>query len=601
MVGNTRWLAAAVALWALTAAAGAEEAAHGIAMHGRPALAADFPHLPYADPSAPKGGRMTLGWPGSFDSLNPFTYRGVYPPGLREFVYESLLTRNLAEPFSLYGLVAESVETPHDRSSATFRLRPNARFSDGRPLGAADVAFSLELLRERGLPNQRSYYAKVRAVETPDERTVRFLFADGTDRELPLIIGLMPILPKHATDPATFEQTTLKPPVASGPYTVGAVEPGSSITYRRNPEYWGRDLPVNRGRFNPDEIRYDYFRDANALFEAFKRGLVDVRFEDDATRWIEGYDFPAAREGAVVKEALEAAVPKGLSAFVFNTRRPLFADRRVREALVLLFDFAWANQVLYRGAYERTESYFQSSELSALGIPASAAERALLAPFPAAVLPEVMEGRFRLPAADAGGRNREGVRRALALLRAAGYSVEGGALKDASGAPFAFEILVQTREHERLALNYAGSLKRAGIAVTIRQVDATQFEQRRKTFDFDMLPFFWGASLSPGNEQANRWSSAAAMTEGSFNLPGVSEPAADAMIAALLAARDRDGFVAAVRALDRVLMSGSYVLPLFHRPAEWVARWTRIAHPTPRPLTGYALDTWWTTQTGARP
>lgn len=582
--------------------------AHGLAMRGEPALPSGFEHLPYADPRAPKGGRLTLGWQGGFDSLNPFIVRGLFPPGLVAYlpnwggyVYESLMKRNLAEPFSIYGLIAESADLAADRRSVTFRLRPEARFSDGRPITPDDVVFSMELLREHGRPNYRSTFARVTQAEISGSHEVRFLLQDGTDRELPLLLGLMPILPRHAVEPDRFDETSLEPPIGSGPYTVVTVDPGASITYRRNPDYWGRDLPINRGLNNFDEIRVDFYRDANALFEAFRRGLVDIRLEDEAGRWINGYDFPAAREGRIRKEVLESKVPKGLSGLVFNTRRPVFADIRIREALLLLFDFEWVNQNLFHGAFERTQSYWEGSELSAIGRPASELEYALLAPFPDAVLPAVMDGSFRLPTTDGSGRDRAALRRALELFAQAGYAIEQGVLRNRTGEALTFEILLQTRAQERIALNYAATLKRAGIAASIRPVDTTQIEQRRKTFDFDMTPFFWAGSLSPGNEQSFRWSSQAAATEGTFNMPGVRSDAVDAMIRALLTAETPEAFVAAVRALDRVLISGFYVLPLFHRPAEWVAHWERIAHPEVAPLIGYALETWWAIDAGAKP
>ncbi|MGI8724873.1 MAG: extracellular solute-binding protein [Methyloceanibacter sp.] len=575
-------------------ASGRAEPAHGIAMQGGPREPADFSHFPYANPDAPKGGRLTLGTQGSFDSLNPLIVKGAPADGVREYVYESLLARANDEPFTLYGLIAESVETPPDRSFVEFTLNPKARFSDGTPITVDDVIFSYQVLRDHGRPNHRSYYKKVVNVEKTGDRSVRFTFDADGDREMPLITGLMPVLPKHLLTPETFDKTTLKPPVGSGPYTVTKVDPGKSLTFTRDPNYWGRDLPVNRGLYNFDEVRYDFYRDGGTLFEGFKSGLVNVRTEDDPTSWTEGYTFPAARDGRVLKAALPVDTPAGMSALVFNTRRPLFADRRVREALIKLFDFAWVNRTLYHGQYARTESYFARSELSSHGQPADERERALLAPYPDAVKPAIMDGSFAFPAGDGTGENRNARREALALLEDAGYRLEGGKLVNAATKePVTFEILAATRGQERLLLTYARALKQVGIDARIRQVDSAQYQRRKQTYDFDMIQYFWPVSLSPGNEQSFRWGSEAAVTEGSFNYAGVKSPAVDAMIAALLKAEDRPSFISAVRALDRVLLSGDYVIPLFYPPKQWVGYWHQLKRPDLTPLYGYQIDSWW--------
>ncbi len=592
-----------VPLLALAAAWGAASsavagAASGIAMHGQPALPPDFGHFAYADPAAPKGGRVVYGVIGSFDSMNPFIVKGVAARGLFDAtfgnnVYEPLMVRGRDEPFTLYGLIAESVDTPEDRSWVEFRLRPEARFADGRPITVDDVIFSMEVLRDKGRPNHRSYFAKIARVERTGERSVRFVFGEQ-DREMPLILGLMPVLPKHLLNRDTFDETSLATPVGSGPYRVAAIEPGARIVLRRNPDYWGARLAVKRGFDNYDEIRLEYYRDSNSLFEAFKKGLVDVVFEDDPVRWTQGYDFAAAHAGRVVRETFRSGAPDGMFGFVMNTRRPAFADPAVREAMLTLFDFEWANANLFHGAYERTKSYFDGSTLSAYGRPADARERQLLAPFPGAVRSDVLDGSWRIPTTDASGHDRRNVRKALALFAAAGYAIRNGRLRRIAGnEPFAVELLTTTREQERVALYYAATLRRAGIEIVIRQVDSTQFERRRTSFDFDMLPFAWPVSLSPGNEQGFRWSSAAADTPGSYNVAGVKSPAADAAIEALLNAREMPDFVAAVRALDRVLLSGFYVVPLYHAPGQWIARWSHIGHPERASLYGAALDTWW--------
>lgn len=577
----------------LTSSAVSAEPRLGIAMHGAPVQAGGFDHFPYVNPGAPKGGRATFAVQGSFDSLNPMIVRGVAAAGVREYVYESLMARALDEPFSLYGLLAESIDTPDDRSSVTFTLRPEAKFSDGKPVTVDDVIFSHRLLRDHGRPNYRAYYAKVQSVEKVGDRAVRFVFKSG-DREMPLIMGLMPILPRHAVGAETFENSTLKPPIGSGPYMIAEVAPGAGITYRRDPNWWGADLPVNRGLYNFDEVRYSYFRDSVTMFEAFKTGLYQVRAEDDPTRWAKGYGFPALRDGRVVRTELPIGVPAGMSALVFNTRRPFFSDPRVREALILLFDFEWANQTLYHGLYARTQSYFERSELSSRGIPADERERALLAPFHDAVRPDILDGAFKLHATDASGRDREARRRALALLDEAGYVVVDNRLvSKATGAPFTFELLAATRAQQRLFLAYQRNLKQVGIETRIRQVDSAQYQRRKQTFDFDMIQTVWAASLSPGNEQSFRWSSHAADIEGTFNYPGVKSSAVDAMIDAMLSAGDRPGFVAAVRALDRVLLSGNYVIPLFYLPKQWVAYWTTLDRPAETPISGYQTDSWW--------
>ena len=563
-------------------------------MHGQPALPQDFTAMPYVNADAPKGGRLVQGVLGTFDSLNPFIVRGLPAQSMRGYVFESLMARGYDEPFSLYGLLARTIETDDARSYVTFALDPAAHFSDGTPVTAADVIFSWQLLRDHGRPNYRAYYAKVAGAEALNDRTVRFDLGGADDRELPLILGLMPILAKHAIDAAKFEDTTLTKPIGSGPYTVGEIETGKSVTLKRDPNYWGRELPINRGLWNFNELRFDYYRDANTYFEGFKTGLYDVRAEQDPTRWSTGYDFPAVRDGRVVKEAFTNGLPKPASNFVFNTRRPIFADLRVRQALVLLFDAEWVNRNFFFDLYRRSASYFDDSELSAYHRPADQHERALLAKFPNAVRADVLDGTWSPPTSDGSGRDRKNLRAALSLLEAAGYELKGTTLRARdNGRPFHFEIMVTSRDDERLALVFASNLARAGIDAQVRMVDAVQFDQRRIAFDFDMMPYRWEQSLSPGNEQAFYWGSAAAGEQGTRNYMGVRSPAVDAVIAALLTARERSDFVADVRALDRLLISGCYVVPLFYLPQQWVARWTSIQHPNRTSLFGYLPETWW--------
>jgi len=583
-------------VWAvvLLGAAHGNGAEHAIAMHGAPAYGADFDHFAYVNPAAPKGGRLVEGVLGTFDSLNPFIVRGVALQQIRGYVIESLMARGYDEPFTLYGLLAKTIETDTARNVVTFTLDPAARFSDGTPVTPQDVIFSWDLLRQKGRPNHRGYYGKVAKVEQVGERGVRFDLTGADDRELPLILALMPVLAKHAVDLDRFEETTFNPPVGSGPYLIKDVDPGKSVTLVRNRAYWGEGLAVNRGLWNFDEVRFEFYRDANVHFDAFRRGLYDAREETDPTRWKTGYDFPAARDGRVVAEALPNGQPKGMEGFVFNTRRPLFADVRVREALGLLFDFEWINRNYFFDLYRRTGSYFEGSELSARGRPADARERRLLAAYPNAVRPDVMAGAWAPPVSDGSGRDREMLKRALALLSDAGYDLKGTELRErASGRPFAFEILVATRDKERLALAFARDLKRAGIAAKVRLLDGIEYQQRLQTFDYDMIIFRWAQSLSPGNDQSLYFSSAAADAEASRNYMGAKNPAVDAMIAALLQADERADFVSAVHALDRVLISGCYVVPLFHTPDQWIARWAQIERPAKTSLFGYLPETWW--------
>ncbi|HEY9211368.1 MAG TPA: extracellular solute-binding protein, partial [Ancylobacter sp.] len=470
---------------------------------------------------------------------------------------------------------------------------PRARFSDGRPVMASDVLFSFNLLRTKGRPNHRSYYSKVSKAEITGARGIRFNFG-VIDRELPLILALMPVLAEHAVDPATFEQTSFTPPLGSGPYKAVEVKPGETVILSRTEDYWGRDLPVNRGNFNFDSLRYDFYRDVNSQFEAFKRDLYDIRFETDPTRWKTGYDFPAVRDGRIIREEIETGMPKPYSALIFNMRRDIFSDARVRAAMVELFDFEWANENLYFGLYRRNGSFYDGSELSSRGRSAEPRERELLAKFPDAVLPSVMDGTWQPPTSDGSGRDRESLKRALDLLNAAGWELKGGTLVSrTTGKDFAPEIVVGTKDQERLALAYQRMLKRAGINLRIRLVDNVQFETRKQTYDYDMVPYIWDQSLSPGNEQAFYFGSAAADTPGTRNFMGLKSPAADAMIEALLGARERSDFVSAVRALDRVLISAQFSVPLFYTPGQWVARWTEIERPARVALAGTLAESWW--------
>ena len=584
--------AAAMVCAALAAApARAEPAAptHAIAMHGAPALPQGFSHLPYADPDAPKGGRIVFGQQGTFDSLNPLVVMGVAPDAVPRYVQQSLLFRSADEPFTAYGLLASRVELNVDRTRLAFDIDPRARFSDGTPVTADDVLFTFDMLKAKGKPFHRASLGRVTKASAPSPGRVEFELGDGSNRELPLVIGAMPIFARHATDPATFGETSFKPALGSGPYTVSEVRPGESLTLKRRKDFWAEDHPLTRGLFNADEIRYDFYRDSNALFEAFKAGLYDVRIEGDPTRWMTGYDFPALRDGRVQRETLHFETPKGMTGLVFNTRRPAFSDIRVREALGLLFDFEWVNRNLFHGVYRRAGSFFSDSELSALGIPADAREKGLLAGFPGAVREDVLDGRWTPATTDGSGRDREQARRALDLMNAAGYALRDGVLRNGAGEPFAFEITVTNRQQERLALNYAQSLQRLGIAASVRLIDDVQYWRRLSAFDFDMIQWTWPASASPGNEQIGRWGSANAERNGSLNYAGVRSAAVDAALQALLGAREREDFVAAARTLDRLLVSGFYVVPLYYLPDTWFAHARDVVLPARKP--GYFLST----------
>lgn len=581
-------------LMSFVASPAAAEPRPSIALHGEAKLNPDFKHLPYANPNAPKGGRISLGVMGSFDSLNPLIVKGVPAAGLRDFQIESLMARGLDEPFTLHGLLAETIDVAADGSSVVFALRPQAAFSDRKPVTPEDVVYSFTLLKAKGRPNHRTYFAKVAKAETLGERQVRFTIADTSDRELPMILALMPVFARHGISEAAFDQTTTTPLIASGPYKIGRTDLGRTITYVRDPDYWARDLPITKGRFNFDEVRFEYYREGSVMLEAFKTGSLSFRLEEDPKTWAEGYNSPAFRDGRIVKAEVPIALPAGMTGLVFNTRRPQFADLRVRQALNLLFDFEWVNRTIYNGLYRRTDSFFVRSELSSAGKPADARERELLAPFASAVKPAILDGTFKQPQTEGSGQNRANQRAALGLLKDAGYELQSGKLIETkSGTPFAFEILALNSFQETLFLTFARALEPLGIAARVRVVDSAQYQGRLTNFDFDMIQYTWPASLSPGNEQLFRWSSKTAKTPGSFNYAGVESPAADAMIAAMLAAKTREDFTSAVRALDRVLLSGEYVIPLFHFPTQWIVYWSQLQAPDVTPLSGYALDTWW--------
>ena len=568
---------------------------HGLAMHGAPQLAPNYTHYDYANPNAPKGGDLRMAQIGSFDSLNPFSIRGNAARNIRERVFESLLDRHYDEPFALYGLLAESVTASADRRRVTFKLRKQAKFADGKPVTAADVAFSWKLLKDKGRPNHRYYYGKVSKIETPTPRSVTFIFAGSPpDRELPLIIGLMPIVPKHIYAQRDIQSATLDLPVGSGPYAVSEITPGAQVVFEKNPNYWARNLPIAKGRHNFSTIKEDYFRDDSTAFEAFKAGEIDIWFETSPQRWQSGFNFPAAQEGQIVKQNIPLGTPSGLKAFVLNTRRAALADDALRHALDLAFDFQWANKVLFGDVYQRTDSYFGNTRLSASGQLVSNAELTLLKDSHIAQ-EKLLEG-YVAPVSDGSGRDRVLRRQALQMLQDAGYEMRGKFLHTPKGNKVELEALVQKRGDERLALAWRRMLAGIGITLNVRLVDSSQYQRRLQNFDFDIIVYDYYASLSPGNEQAYYWGSTAADTPGSRNYAGIKDKGVDAAAAALTRAITPEEFALAARALDRALMSGRYFVPLFHNPKQWVAHWHYVEYPTSHALYGARLDSWWLNQ-----
>ncbi|MDE0030913.1 MAG: extracellular solute-binding protein [Deltaproteobacteria bacterium] len=597
---SSRLLGAVFCALALAAAPGvagaAEEArpSHGIAMHGDLKYPPDFKHFDYVNPDAPKGGAVRLQAIGTYDSFNPFIVKGSPAAGIGR-IYETLMSGSADEPFSEYGLLAESITVPEDRSWVEFRLRPEARWHDGKPVTADDVVWTFETLITKAVPFFRGYYGDVKQVEKRDARTVRFTFKSGTNRELPLILGQLIVLPKHYWAERDFTKTTLEPPLGSGSYKVGAFEPGRHVEYERVEDYWGRNLPVNVGRDNFDRIRYDYYRDGTVSVEAFKAGEYDFRSENSSKNWATAYDFPALKQGLVKKEEIPHDRSTGMQAFVFNTRRPLFQDRKVRQALAYAFDFEWSNQALFYGQYARSRSYFDNSELAATGLP-GAEELAVLEPYRGRVPAEVFTQAYAPPATDGSGRIRANLGRAAKLLREAGWSFDKAVRKlthKASGRTMDFEILLVSPLFERIVLPFAKNLERLGVAATVRTVDSAQYRRRLDDFDFDVVIGTWGQSLSPGNEQRNYWGSDFAGRPGSRNLIGIKDPVVDALVEGVVNAPDRKSLVAHVRALDRVLQWGHWVIPQWHIPYDRLVYWDRFGRPEVTPTQGVQFDAWW--------
>ena len=565
---------------------------HGISLFGELKYGPDFKNFDYVNPNAPKGGTMKLSAIGTYDTLNPYVIKGVPAAGIGQ-IFDTLMVASEDEPGSEYGLVAESVEVAPDRLSVLYKLRKEARFHDGSPMTAADLVWTFNTLREKGHPMYRSYYGDVTRLEQDGERGVRFFFKDANNRELPQILGEMPVLSKAYWSGRDFSKTTLEPPLGSGAYKVDSADPGRSITYRRVADYWGADLPVNKGRSNVDVIRYDYYRDGTIALEAFKAGQYDVRRENSSKSWATGYDSPALREKLIKKEQIPNQLPSGMQGFGYNLRRPLFEDPKVRQALAYGFDFEWSNKNLFYGLYIRTRSYFDNSDLAATGVP-QGEELKILEPFRGKIPDEVFTKEYDPPKYDGSGNIREGLREALKLLKDSGWSFKNERLvNDKTGQPFEFEIVLNDPQMERIVLPFAKNLERMGIAAHVRTIDTAQYEKRMETFDYDMAVVVFGESLSPGNEQREYWGSKAADEEGSRNLLGIKNPVVDELIEQLIRSPNRDSLVAHTHALDRVLQYGYYVIPNFHNNAFWVAYWDKFRRPEIAPKYGLGLDTWW--------
>ena len=584
-----RTLALAAVFAALSSTISYAAPKHGIVMLGEPALPTDFKNLPYANPDAPQGGTLKQATTGTFDSINPFIVKGNAATGVRTFVFESLMGRNWGEPFGLYGLLAETIDVTDDRQTFTFRLRPEAKFSDGSPVTAADVLWSMETLRDKGRPNFKNNIGKITKIETPDDHTIVF-HQDKGDRELPMIVGLVPILSKKSWDGKVFDESTVLPITGTGPYVFGDIKPGEMISYKKNPDYWGKNLSLNKGLWNFDNFRFDYYKDANAAFEAFKKGDADVRTEGDPIRWKTGYNFPAVNEGKVLTEFVEQKTPAPTSGLAFNTRRKIFEDVRVREALVMAFDFEWANANLFNNSYRRTNGFYSGSELSSFGKPADAVEQALIG---GGLRADIMDGSYKLPVSDGSGRDRKLLKSAVNLLASAGWTIGDQGLVNAAGENFAFTVTIQNPDQEKIALHYQRTLQQIGIKVEIRSVDGAQFTTLQKTYDYDMIPVTWFNSLSPGNEQTSYVGSAGKTTEGTRNYPGIADPLVDKVIDAMLHAKSREEFVSAVHAEDRLLTAGFYIIPFYDAGGQWVARWSYIGRPDQQPLAGFETTTLW--------
>ncbi len=564
---------------------------HGIAMHGDLKYPANFTHFDYVNPDAPKGGRVVQSAVGSFDSFNPFIVRGTPADGI-SLIYDSLTSKSDDEPFSVYGLLAKNIRLPESRRWIEFDLRPEAQFSDGVAVTSADVVNTFHLLKEKGSPFYRAYYADITDIIAIDTHTVRFEFADTDNRELALIVGEVPILPKHFWDEREFDVSSLDIPLGSGPYVIHDYDPGRSVTYRRNPDYWGENLPVRQGRYNFDEWVFDYYRDGTVALQAFRAGQYDFRTEHSAKNWATGYTGSALREGRIIMEEIEHQNPVGMQAFVMNTRRPLFQDSQVRHALAHAFDFEWTNRAIFFDAYIRSHSFFSNSEMAAEELP-DEAELAILEPIRDLLPPEVFTQAYQAPQTEGDGHIRTQLREGLRMLHDAGWQLDRGVLKNEQGQPFRFEILIIQRDLERLINPFIRNLERMGIQAHIRVVDISQYINRLRDFDFDMVISSYRQSNSPGNEQREFWHSSSAERAGSRNLIGIQNPGVDHLVEQLIQAPDREQLVLRARALDRALQWNHYVIPHYHTNAYRIAYWNRFGIPDVRPKHSIGFETWW--------
>ena len=565
---------------------------NALALLGEPKYGPDFKHFDWVDPDAPKGGELRLAAIGSFDTFNPFSFKGVAATNVGA-LFETLMVPNPDEADTEYGLLAESVEVPEDRSWVAFNLRPEARWQDGKPVAAEDVVFTFNILTTKGDPSYALYYADVTKVEALGPLKVKFTFKNGRNRELAQILGQLPVLPKHYWEGKTFEDTTLVPPLGSGPYKIDSFEAGRYVVYRRDPNYWGWHVPVKIGVDNYDTMRFDYYKDPNVAHIAFLAGAFDYNMESSAKVWATGYDTPAAKDGRLVKDVIPNHNPSGMQCFAYNIRRDIFKDRKVREALGYAFDFEWSNKTLFYGQYTRTKSYFDNSELASGGLP-SPDELKILEPLRGKIPDEVFAKEFTLPVTDGSGNNRANLRQAAALLDAAGWIIQDGKRVDKdTGKALSFEILLDNPLFERIALPFVQNLKRLGVEASVRTVDDSQYQQRIQTFDFDMIVGAFGASNSPGNEQRFYWGSKAADTPASPNVIGIKDLAIDALVEQVIAAPDRQQLVTRTHALDRALLWGHYVIPQYHLSAYRLAYWNRFGRPSRPPEYAPGLDSWW--------
>ncbi|RLT98661.1 extracellular solute-binding protein [Ketobacter sp.] len=593
------FIAATVFLACSHATASNVVTSHGIAMHGDMKYQEGFTHFEYTNPEAPKGGSVTLAAYGTFDSFNPDIVKGDAAAFIT-VTYDTLMVSAMDEPFTVYGLVAEKVEYPEDRSWVIFHLNPKARFHDGHPITAEDVVFTFNTLIEHGQPFYRAYYADVVNVEALDDQRVKFTARDNKNRELPLVLGQLKVLPKHYWENRDFSAANLEVPLGSGPYKITSFDTGKSITFERVKDYWAKDLPVMRGSYNFDTIKVEYYRDQTVMLEAFKGGSYDYREENQSKRWATDYHGPRFDKGEIIKQEIPHQNPTGMQAFVMNTRNELFQDSRVRHALNLAFDFEWTNKQLFYGAYNRTQSFFSNSDLASSGLP-SEAELALLEPFREDLPVEVFTQEYQSPTTDGSGNNRKNIRKAISLLKEAGWSFKGTELvHSTTGKPFKFEILLYNKDFERVVLPYIKNLKKLGIEASARVVDSTNYIRIVRDFEFDMIIGGFGQSNSPGNEQRDYWFSKFADHKGSRNLIGVKDPVVDILIEKIISAQSRADLVAACRALDRVLLWNHYVVPQWYINKHRIAYWDKFAQPEIAPIYGdVGFFNWWLKQAEA--